>query len=108
MAGVAASERDPGEPRTNAWSAVGVWWRRMVADQSLQKVWSIIRVRQYELESLIEDAKGAHIESGESSRRLDRAAQLVVEALPTDRAVANELLDKLEQFFVHTNTVRFR
>jgi hypothetical protein len=96
MAGVAASERDAGEPRTNAWSAVGVWWRRMVADQSLQKVWSIIRVRQYELESLIEDAKGAQIESGEASRRLDRAAQLVVEALPTDRAVANELLDKLD------------
>jgi hypothetical protein len=96
MAGVAASQKDAGELRTDGRSAIGVWWRRMVADQALEKVWSIIRARQYELESLIDDAKRAEIEPGDLGRRLDRATQLVVEALPADRAAANELLDKLD------------
>jgi len=68
----------------------------MVADQALQKVCSIILARQYELESLIENAARAEIESDELRRRLDRATQLVTEPLPADRAAANELLDKLE------------
>jgi len=68
----------------------------MVADQALQKVCSIILARQYELESLIENAARAEIESDELRRRLDRATQLVTEPLPADRASANELLDKLE------------
>lgn len=96
MADTAASESDAGEPSTSARSALGVWWRRLVADQALQKVQSIIRVRQYELEALIEDTTGAHIEPGELSMRLDRARQLRKEALPDDRALANELLDKLD------------
>ena len=73
-----------------------MWWRRLVADQALQKSWSIIRVRQYELDTLLEHATGAHIEPGELSMRLDRARRLVTEALPADRAAANELLDKLD------------
>lgn len=96
MAGVAAPQVDPGDPSTDARSAVGRWWRRMVADQALQKVWSTIRARQYELESLIEDATRAEIEAGELSRRVDRARQLVIGGLPTDRAAANEFLDKLD------------
>jgi hypothetical protein len=96
MADTEASEPDAGEPTTSARAALGVWWRRLVADQSLQKVRSIIRVRQYELDLLLEDAKRAHIEPGELGLRLDRARQLVDEAPPTDRALANELLDKLD------------
>jgi hypothetical protein len=96
MAGIAASQRDPGEPRADARSRIRVWWRRLVADQALEKVLSIIRVRQYDLESLIEQARGARIEPGESGWRLDRAMQLVTEPLPADRAAANELLDKLD------------
>ena len=96
MAVTAASERDADEPKTGAWSAIGVWWRRLVADQALQKVWAIARARQYELASLVEDAKGAHIDPGELALRRNRASRLVAEELPADRALANELLDKLD------------
>ncbi len=96
MTDSAASEQEAGEPKTDARSAIGVWWRRLVADQALQKVWSIARVRQHELASLIEDVEGAHIEPGELGKRLDRASRLATEDLPADRALANELLDKLD------------
>ena len=96
MTDSAASEPEAGEPKTDARSAIGVWWRRLVADQALQKVWSIARVRQHELASLIEDVDGAHIEPGELGMRLDRASRLATEDLPADRALANELLDKLD------------
>ena len=86
----------PASRGLDARSAVGVWWRRLVADQALQKVCSIILARQYELESLIENAERGEIESGEFRRRLDRATQLVTKPLPADRAAANELLDKLD------------
>jgi len=96
MADTEASEQDADEPNTDARSAIGVWWRRLVADQALQKVWSITRARQYALASLIENAKGAHVEPGELRLRLDRASQLVTEDLPADRGLANELLDRLD------------
>jgi hypothetical protein len=76
-----------------------VWRRRLVADQAREKVGSIIRVRQYELASLIEDARAVRIgdiEPREMDARLERAGTLVGTTVPDDRAAANELLDKLE------------
>jgi hypothetical protein len=97
MAGVAASQQDAAGPNeTDGRSAMGVWWRRLIADQALQTVRSMIRVRQYELSSLVEEAQEAPGEAGEWSRRLDRARLLARHALPDDRAAANELLGKLE------------
>src|SRR5437870_325766 len=96
MANAAASQQDAGEQKIDARRAIGVWWRRMVADQTLQKVSSLIRVRQYELASLIAEAKSMNLEPAELDGRLARAKRLVDEPLPTDRALANELLDKLD------------
>jgi hypothetical protein len=100
MPGVAASQqKGAGEPAADKASALTVWRRRLVADQALEKVRSIIRVRQYELDSLIEDARATRIRDGEPSElriRLERAAELVGKRLPNDRAAANELLDELD------------
>jgi hypothetical protein len=100
MAGATASQQGgAGEPAPHKRSALAVWRRRLVADQALEKVRSIIRVRQYELESLIEDAKATRLDDGERSElrlRLERAATLVGQSPPNDRAAANELLDKLD------------
>lgn len=68
----------------------------MVADQALQKVSSIIRVRKYELEALIAEAKSIDVAAAELDGRLARAKQLVDEPVPADRTFANELLDKLD------------
>jgi hypothetical protein len=99
MAGVAATRRDAGEQPTDTRKAMAVWWRRLVADQALEKVKSIIRVRKYELDSLIADGKPEQFDQTAWNRRVARATQLVEAPLPDDRAGANELLDKLDAMF---------
>jgi hypothetical protein len=77
--------------------ALAVWWHRLIADQALERVHAIIRARQYELEALVEEARtGQHPEPQPSEQHIARATQLTKQELPTDRARANELLDRLE------------
>jgi hypothetical protein len=82
-------------------SQFALWRRRLVADQALEKVLSIIRVRQYELKALVEEAMASPKREGsftpEQRLRLVRAEQLVEERpKEKDRASAHELLDKLD------------
>jgi hypothetical protein len=74
---------------------------RLVADQALEKVLSIIRVRQYELKAFVEEARASPKGKGrftpELRLRLERAEQLVEERpKEKDRSSAHELLDKLD------------
>jgi hypothetical protein len=100
--GDVAAARGEGDPETRSgWgSALAVWRRRLVADQALEKVCSIIHIRQYDLDSLIRDARARRVggegESAEVSDRLARAEELVAKPVPAERAAANELLDKLD------------
>ena len=72
------------------------WWRRQVADQALARTRSIIRVRQHELEVLIEEAR-ARAGQPQLTTRLARAELLVREQpRPDDRASAEELLAQLD------------
>jgi len=70
------------EPRRGWRSALAVWRRRLVADQAREKVCAIIHMRQYELDSLIRDARARRIRKGEPDElpdRLVRAERLVAE-----------------------------
>ena len=96
MAGVAASQHEVPETKTGVWAAIRNWWHRMVADQSLQKACSMIRVRQDELGWLVEDAEERPNQSDVQRRRLERAKHLVRQKPPDDRAAAYELLDELD------------
>jgi len=80
---------------------IGLWWRRLLADQGLEKILATIRIRQYELKSLIDEralrAGASEEEAAELTRRVERARALAEEQpIPNDRASANELLDKLD------------
>jgi hypothetical protein len=90
----------PPKRKTDLRSTIGIWWRRLVADQSLQKVGSVIRVRQYELGLLIDDSPTTGVEPAERRRRLAEARKLVDQEPPDDRAGANEMLDKLDSVLV--------
>jgi hypothetical protein len=96
MADLAASQQNVTEDKTGVFSAIGIWWPRMVADQSLQKACSMIRVREDELRWLIEDAEERPNQSDEQRYRLERAKHLVRREPPGDRAGAYELLDELD------------
>jgi hypothetical protein len=65
-------------------SQFALWRRRLIADQALEKVLSIIRVRQYELKALVEEAMASPKREGsftpELRLRLERAEQLVEES----------------------------
>jgi hypothetical protein len=92
-------QRGPGRHAAGMRSALAIWRRRLIADQALEKVRSITRTRQYELESLIEEARATRLRDGEPGElrlRLDRASELVRQNPPDDRSAANELLDKLD------------
>jgi hypothetical protein len=80
-------------------AAIGLWWGRLVADQAREKVCGIIHQRQYELDSLITEARSGLSPAdrpGALADRIARAETLVKEPVPKDRAAANELLDKLD------------
>jgi hypothetical protein len=73
-----------------------VWWRRLLADQWLEKVSSEVRVRQYELHLLIEETDGIDVEPAERRRRVAEAKELVGQEPTDERADVGELLDKLD------------
>jgi hypothetical protein len=86
-------------------SPFAAWRRRLLADVGLEKVLSIIRVRQYELRSLVADRRASFGLDGEPPpelrHRLDQAEELAgdhatKDPKAIDRASAHELLDKLE------------
>ena len=80
-------------------SPLALWRRRLVADQALEKVDSIIRIRQYELGCVVEERELLQGDSRapELPARLERARALIDERPnPNDRVSSNELLDRLD------------
>ena len=96
----AAPPEGDGETSTQL-SSFGAWRRRLTADQALEKLQSVIRVRQYELKALVEDARTSMADdaAGERGRRLARAAELASRQVPSDRAGADELLVEIDGVF---------
>ena len=92
------ANRSPGE--RGVAQSLALWRRRLVADQALAKVESIIRVRQHELGTLVEASAANADRNGQHPERavyLQRARELVgAHPKPHDRRAANELLDKLD------------
>jgi hypothetical protein len=79
--------------------ALSLWRRRLLVDQALENVDSVIRTRQHELERVVEEREllRGDSEPPELTTRLARARALVgARAEPNDRASSNELLDRLD------------
>jgi hypothetical protein len=100
MTEVATHTGKGGRQDPRRWLAtLRIWGRRLVADQAREKVSGVIRIRQYELDSLIKEARERLSPEGKPERladRIARAEELVRQEVPEDRAEANELLDKLD------------
>jgi hypothetical protein len=89
----------PGERERGVAQSLALWRRRLVADQALAKVTSIIRVRRYELATPVEASAAGSENHGAPERAvyLRRARELVEEEpVPDDRRSANQLLDRLD------------
>ena len=97
------ANRSRGERERGVAQSLALWRRRLVADQALAKVESIIRVRQHELGTLVEASAVNAERNGQHPERavyLQRARELVgAHPKPNDRRAANELLDKLDAIF---------
>jgi hypothetical protein len=99
MSEVAARAAE-GDREPRRFPTLRLWRNRLLADQAREKVCGIIRQRQYELGSLIAETRARSgvdsVPQQELEDRIARAEKLSKEPIPTDRAEASALLDKLD------------